>query len=552
MSDQPPSGPPQDQPPTPPTPPGPPAANPQPTYGYPQAPPPQQPPGYGYPAPQQHPQQPQQPGYGYPAQPPTVVAGDDTRAKENRAIALIVLAAVVAIGLIIGSGIWYSHSSDGGSTRAGGGKNGTGTATGGKEKVPDNPAADVLFKVPQPKTEENVVTTPGSWLSTGVYAKSGIAEITGYDLSDGHKKWTLKLPGPVCAATEHVTPDGRTGIVYQPSMPTKDNRPGCTQVAGVDVRAGTKLWTKSIGTGDFATTFQNVTVAGKTVAVGGLRGGAAYDIGTGKVLWQPKPGDNCDDVGYGGGTKLVAVRKCGAFDNRTLSIQNIDPTSGKVISEYKMSAGIEYAGIVSTDPLVVGADAGHSASGGSGVSDYFSIDSRTGRLLARIPVSGDTYDGECETITLVEECKGVVAGQGKLYLATKEHSGSKSKSIRTNEVVAFDLATGKQTGQRAEAGDGSTLFPLRMDGGNLIAYKEPPYDKGPQVVTIDGASFKSTTLMDLPPDQGDRSLLSGLQPTFSEYRYSQGKLFMAAPNAAKPIGSFDKDKNSVVAFGTRD
>ncbi|MFD8672146.1 PQQ-binding-like beta-propeller repeat protein [Streptomyces seoulensis] len=549
MSDQPPSGPPQDQPPTPPTPPVPPAANPQPTYGYPQAPPQQQPPGYGYPAPQQ---QPQQPGYGYPAQPPTLVAGDDTRAKENRAIALIVLAAVVAIGLIIGSGIWYSHSSDGGGTRAGGDKNGTGTATGGKEKVPDNPAADVLFKVPQPKTEENVVTTPGSWLSTGVYAKSGIAEITGYDLSDGHKKWTLKLPGPVCAATEHVTPDGRTGIVYQPSMPTKDNRPGCTQVAGVDVRAGTKLWTKSIGTGEFATTFQNVTVAGKTVAVGGLRGGAAYDIGTGKVLWQPKPGDDCDDVGYGGGTKLVAVRKCGAFGNRTLSIQNIDPTSGKVISEYKMSAGIEYAGIVSTDPLVVGADAGHSASGGSGVSDYFSIDSRTGRLLARIPVSGDTYDGECETITLVEECKGVVAGQGKLYLATKEHSGSKSKSIRTNEVVAFDLATGKQTGQRAEAGDGSTLFPLRMDGGNLIAYKEPPYDKGAQVVTIDGASFKSTTLMDLPPDQGDRSLLSGLQPTFSEYRYSQGKLFMAAPNAAKPIGSFDKDKNSVVAFGTRD
>ncbi|QBJ90925.1 hypothetical protein D0Z67_11820 [Streptomyces seoulensis] len=548
MSDQPPSGPPQDQPPTPPTPPVPPAANPQPTYGYPQAPPPQQP-GYGYPAPQQ---QPQQPGYGYPAQPPTLVAGDDTRAKENRAIALIVLAAVVAIGLIIGSGIWYSHSSDGGGTRAGGDKNGTGTATGGKEKVPDNPAADVLFKVPQPKTEENVVTTPGSWLSTGVYAKSGIAEITGYDVSDGHKKWTLKLPGPVCAATEHVTPDGRTGIVYQPSMPTKDNRPGCTQVAGVDVRAGTKLWTKSIGTGEFATTFQNVTVAGKTVAVGGLRGGAAYDIGTGKVLWQPKPGDDCDDVGYGGGTKLVAVRKCGAFGNRTLSIQNIDPTSGKVISEYKMSAGIEYAGIVSTDPLVVGADAGHSASGGSGVSDYFSIDSRTGRLLARIPVSGDTYDGECETITLVEECKGVVAGQGKLYLATKEHSGSKSKSIRTNEVVAFDLATGKQTGQRAEAGDGSTLFPLRMDGGNLIAYKEPPYDKGAQVVTIDGASFKSTTLMDLPPDQGDRSLLSGLQPTFSEYRYSQGKLFMAAPNAAKPIGSFDKDKNSVVAFGTRD
>ncbi|MGW5303805.1 outer membrane protein assembly factor BamB family protein [Streptomyces griseoluteus] len=546
MSDQPPSGPPQDQPPTPPTPAVP--GGPQPTYGYPQAPPPQPQSGYGYPA------APQQPGYGYPAQPPTVVAGDNVRARENRAIALIVLAAVVAIGLIIGSGVWYSPSSDGGgSTRAGGDKNGTGTAAGGKEKVPDNPAADVLFKVPQPKTEENVVTTPGSWLSAGVYAKSGIAEITGYDPADGHKKWTLKLPGPVCAATEHVTADGRTGIVYQPSMPTRTSRPGCTQVAGIDVRAGTRLWTKSIGTGEFATTFQNVTVAGKTVAVGGLRGGAAYDIGTGKVLWQPKPGDDCDDVGYGGGTRLVAVRKCGGYGDRTLSIQNVDPTSGKVISEYKMGAGIEYAGIVSTDPLVVGADAGHSASGGSGVSDYFSIDNRTGRLLARIPVPGDTYDGECDTITLVEECKGVTAGQGKLYLATKEHSsGGKSKLSRTNEVVAFDLATGKQTGQRAAAGEDYTLFPLRMDGGNLIAYKDPPYDKGGQIVSIDGTSFKSTTLMELPADQADRALQTGLQPDFSEYRYSQGKLFMAAPNAAKPLGNFDKDKNCVVAFGTRD
>lgn len=91
-----------------------------------------------------------------------------------------------------------------------------------------------------------------------------------------------------------------------------------------------------------------------------------------------------------------------------------------------------------------------------------------------------------------------------------------------------------------------------MDGGNLIAYKNPPYDKGGQVVSIDGASFKSTTLMELPADQADRALQTGLQPAYSEYRYSQGKLFMAAPNAAKPIGSFDKDKNCVVAFGTRD
>ncbi|MGW4286222.1 outer membrane protein assembly factor BamB family protein [Streptomyces sp. NPDC004673] len=531
MTDQPPQ---DQQPPTPPVPPD----SPPPGYGYPQAPPPPPQPGYGYPA---------QPGYGYPAQPPTVVAGDDTRARQNRTIALIILAAVVAIGLIIGSGVWYARSSDeaGGGKPTGSGKNGTGTVTPGKEKAPDNPAADVLFKVPQPKTEETTIGTVGSWLTGGVYAKSGLAEITGYDPADGTKKWTLKLPGPVCAASERVTADGRTGIVYQPSMPSKTEHPGCTQVAALDLKAGTKLWTASVGSGDFATPFQNATIAGNTLAVGGLRGGAAYDIGTGKPVWQPKPGDDCVDVGYGGGTKLVAVRKCGVYDNRTVTIQNVDPTSGKVISEYKMGAGIEYAGIVSTDPLVVGADAGHSAGGGSGVSDYFSIDNRTGKLLARIPVPGDTYDGECDTITRVEECKGVVAGEGRLYLATKEHGG-------TNEVVAFDLATGKQAGQRAAAGEDRTLFPLRMDGGNLLAYIDPPYDKGGQIVSVDGADFKLTTLMELPADQADRDLQTGLQPKYSEYRYARGKLFMASPNAGKPLGSFDKKRNLFVAFGTRD
>ncbi|CAM5718611.1 hypothetical protein SVIOM342S_01055 [Streptomyces violaceorubidus] len=55
------------------------------------------------------------------------------------------------------------------------------------------------------------------------------------------------------------------------------------------------------------------------------------------------------------------MRKCGSYDARQLNIQTIDPKSGKVLSEYKMAKGIEYAGVVSTDPLVVAADVGDSA-----------------------------------------------------------------------------------------------------------------------------------------------------------------------------------------------
>ncbi|MDO0927323.1 PQQ-binding-like beta-propeller repeat protein [Streptomyces sp. TG1A-8] len=586
-------GPPRDQPPAPPA--APPAAppslqkGPQPGYGHPQQPggePPQQPqPGYGYPHAPQAPQPPQppaghgypgqpynpyaqqppapgqpphpyaQPGYGYPGRPtvPMPPQPVPSGGGRNSAAVAIVVSALVAIALIIGGGVWYAKSSgDDGKKQDTAGTAGTddkggtgGTTSGGREEVPSNTASKVLFEVPMPKTDDTVVTS-GSWLTDTVYAKAGIAEIVGYDPAKGTKLWTIKLPGPVCTASEHVTDNGRTAVVFQPKMPAKNSSAGCSQVAAIDLAAGKKLWTRSVESGDYPVTFQNVTVAQHTVAVGSTDGGAAFDIDTAKALWRPKPGDSCYDAGYGGGTKLVAVRKCGSYDNRQLHIQTIDPRTGKVISEYEMAAGIEYAGIVSTDPLVVAADVGDSAGDGSGISDYFSIDNRTGKLLTRISAPGDEYGGRCDDISRIEDCKEVVAGNGRLYVPTEEHEGSGDYS-RTNEIIAFDLATGKQTGQRLEAGDGSTLSPLRMDGTDLLAYKRPPYDKGGQIVSVDGGSFKATTLLQNPATRGVRDAETSMLPDFAEILYAKGRLFMSAVYADK---SSYGDDDLVIAFGT--
>ncbi|MGW2030630.1 outer membrane protein assembly factor BamB family protein [Streptomyces argyrophylli] len=594
---QPPPNQPPAQPPQPPAQPPQPPQQPQPGYGYPQAPPPQPPqPGYGYPGAQQNPyaQQPPaptapqfpgygaqphnpyaqptqpmqpaqgvQPGYGYPGQgqPPTVPMAPRPEAGggRNNAVLFIVVAAVVAIALIIGGGIWYATSSghDGkhGTASSGGGTGGPddkgsgGTGGGGgKEKVPADPSARLLFGVPLPKADDTV-STAGSWLTDTVYAKSGIAKITGYDPVKGTELWTVKLPGPVCAASKHVDEEGRTAIAFQPKMPEKGSSAGCSQVAAIDLTAGKKLWTKSVKSGDYPVTFANVTVAQHSVAVGGTDGGAAFDIESGKSLWQPKPDDTCHDEGYGGGTRLVAVRKCGAYDDPQLSIQTIDPVSGKVISEYRMPDGVAYASVVSTDPLVVAADVGQSAGDGSGVSDYFSIDDRTGKLLARIPAPGDTYGGRCDGTTRVEDCRQIVAGNGRLYLMTEAHDG-KGEYTRTNEIVAFDLRTGKPTGQRAEAGDGYTLSPLRMDGGNLIAYNAPPYNKGGQVVSIDGGSFKMTRLLENPSTKSVRDSEVNLLPEYAELRFGKGRLYMSAVFAKeRDMSSYSKEY-LVMAFGT--
>ncbi|MGW1069235.1 outer membrane protein assembly factor BamB family protein [Streptomyces aureus] len=545
----------------------PPPASPQQPYGYPQTPPPAQP-GYGYPGQPQAPYNPagQPSPYGYPQpqtmpmqpQPPQPGGGR----KVNSQL-LIIVAAVVAVALIVGGGVLYSQ-------RSGGGDNNVSTAgptggpggndgkdgdkkNGGKEKAPANTASSLLFQLPAPAVPKGItsVATNGSWLTDKVYAKTGNAEINGYDRDTGAKTWTIKLPGPVCQASRHTTDSDRSAIIYEPAMPTKAQPShGCTQLAAIDLDAGAKLWTRTIKSGDQQINLDNVTISGNTVAAGSTGGGGAFDISTGKALWAPKTGDSCYDAGYGGGEKLVAVRKCGEYGStRQLHIQTIDPKSGKVISEYKMSPGIEYASIVSTDPLVVAADVGDSAGDGSGISDFFSIDNKTGKLRAKISAPGKTYAAKCDGITRIEFCKSLAVGNDKLYVPTEEHDGSGDYS-RTNEIVAFDLATGKQTGQRADAGDGYDITPLRMDGTSILAYKRPPYDKGGQIVSIDGTSFKETKLMENPATQSTRDAESSMLPDYAEILYDEGRLYMSQVYADKPTSATDK-AYLAIAFGTK-
>lgn len=477
---------------------------------------------------------------------------------------VIIVAAVAAVALIIGGGVWYASSSgkdDGKNNSSGtsggtGGKGGPGgdrtTGSTGKEKVPANTSSKVLFQVPAPAvTAESSVPTVGSWLTDKVYAKSGNAEINGYDPDSGAKVWTIKLPGPVCTAGRHATDSGRTAIVYEPAMPTKaEPSHGCSEVAALDLATGKQLWTRSVKSGDQKISLDNVTVSANTVAVGSTSGGAAFDISTGKALWTPKPTDSCYDAGYGGGDKLVAVRKCGEYGStRQLHIQTIDPTSGKVISEYKMSPGIEYASVVSTNPLVVAADVGDSAGDGSGISDFFSIDNKTGQLRTRISAPGKMYAAKCEGITRIEACMKLVVGNDKLYIPTEQRDGSGQYS-RSNEIVAFDLGTGKQTGQRADAGDGYDISPLRMDGGNLLAYKRPPYDKGGQIVSIDGTSFKETKLLENPAAEAIRDVETSMLPEYAEILYSKGHLYMSGVYADKPSSGSEKEYLAI-AFGAQ-
>ncbi|WP_405854209.1 PQQ-binding-like beta-propeller repeat protein [Streptomyces sp. NBC_00090] len=551
----------------------------EPGYGYPQQPPaaPQQSP-YGYPTPQQ--QQPVQPPYGYPTQPQQHYGGYPQTApapavapggKKLSAQLQIVIAAAVAVVLIIGAGIWYANSGSGGKddeakssagTSQGSGGNGgsgesKGTGGGGNEKPPADTQAKLTFQVPKPGVPD-VTDVSGSWVTDKAYVKTGVNSLVAYDLAKGTALWTLPLTGQICGASRHVTADNKLPILFEASKRVAPRYyQQCTEVGTVDLTTGKLLWSTSVtggSAGDQKARFGEITVSGTTVAAGGNDGGAAFDIANGNPRWKPQANDqNCYDLGYGGGAGLVAVRKCGPYESQYVLIQNLNPTTGAPISQYKMPTGVKYASIVSTKPLVVAADVGDSAGDGSGISDFFSLDEKTGKLKAKITADPDQYGARCRA-TRVESCTKAIVGNGRLYVPTEEHEGSTGEyGDETNEVIAFDLATGKTAPEKADAGDKYTLVPLRMDGGSLIAYKAPPYDKGGRIVSIDGVTMKETVLLENPADPTVNDIENSFSPDYSEILYRDGRVFMSAVMLSKPRSSASPTDNEplAVSYSTR-
>ncbi|MEU6013755.1 PQQ-binding-like beta-propeller repeat protein [Streptomyces sp. NPDC047515] len=557
---------------------------PQPGYGYPQGQPPQ--PGYGYPQapvpgrPQQGygfpqgmpPGQPPQQGYGYPTAPmqqqyPPLQngGGNGNGGKKFTTRMQIVVAASVAVVLIVAAGIWFASgggddgkkeeasqssggASEGKDTRQGGTVGG-----GGTEKAPADPKSRVTFQLPEPKVTD-VTKVDGSWLTDKAYVKTGLNEIVGYDMTKGTKLWSIPLAGQLCGASRHMSKDFKTAVLFEEGKPTKDKKyQPCNQVGAIDLNTGKLMWSKSVTgatSGDAPVRFAEITLSGTTVAAAGTEGGAAFDLGTGAERWKPKVStDSCYDTGYGGGEALAVVRKCGTYDDPQLVIQALNPTTGAPLSSYKMPPGVDYASIVSTKPLVVAADVGDTAGDGSGISDFFSIDASTGKLLTRIAADGEKYAARCQS-TEVESCQKLAVGNNRIYVPTEDHEGG-GEYGDTNEIVSFDLTTGKPTSDRADAGDRYTMFPLRMDGGNIIAYKAPPYDKGGQIVSIDGSTFKQTVLMENPGAASVREAESSFSSDYSEMLYSAGRLFISQTMISKTTGSSLSGKDYLaVAFGT--
>ncbi|MFF9559411.1 PQQ-binding-like beta-propeller repeat protein [Streptomyces albus] len=484
-----------DQPPAPGTPPG---------YGYPQgthaapthAAPTQaafgavSPPPPGPPSPPPGPPGPPGPPPGGYAQPPGGYPYANTAAgmpggggggrKNSKVVAIV--AAVVAVVLVAGVGVFFLTKDDGKKEDESKGKGGT-SATGGENpnSPPGNTQAEQVVDMKAP-TVNDVTTVAGAWATDKVFAKSSVREMLVQDLASG-KQTKIPLKGNVCAASNEMTKDHKVAVVVQETI---SNSADCTRMVIVDLDAKKIAWDQTMPNAK-TRSVDNVAISGDTVASAWIGGSVGYKISSKKKLWEAKP-SNCRDVGYQGGKSLVAVVECGHdFDRPQVSVQKLDPDTGKAKWKYEPPKGVKNVRVASTDPMVLVVGAGDELA-----SDVLTI-GEDKKLKAKISL-GKRYNKPCELE--VNGCYGMAVGSDTVYLSTTEHDGSSDMS-ETNEIMAFDFSTGRAK-WKSGAGEDRTIIPFKMQGENVLGYKTPSLGHGGEIVTLEPKKGKQTTLLKMP------------------------------------------------------
>ncbi|MCX5412018.1 PQQ-binding-like beta-propeller repeat protein [Streptomyces sp. NBC_00059] len=586
----PPAAPPQ-MPPTPPQTP-PPA---QPGYGYPQAPGAQ--PGYGYPqapgqpqdAPGPYAQQPgpygapsgpyaqqpgpygQQPGpygqqppggYGYPQQQypgaPTAPGGSGGGPFKGKPA--VVIGAALAALLVVGSGVYLATSGGDDPKKpvaktSSGAPEPTGSPTvdqgdgkgDGREADDDLNAgrkageAKVLWlttnDVDLPRNGADVY---GPWIVGDTLVKGMYRSVSGYSVADGKKKWSLALPADMCAAPATATTDGK--IVIGVKNGTTD-KADCADLQMIDLNTGKAGWKKSVtktGTWDLLSDI-GLAISGDTVTVGRTSNSNAYRVSDGKELFG-KPSGNCQPFAFAGGPKLIAASSCRTddVDNPQHQVQEVDPTTGKPKWTYKPKRGWEIDKVYSVSPLVVSLTQPEEKK--------WSILALKENGTLRSQLVGDKEDKfsvDCGHDFAIfgqklEGCTGLAADANTFYMMTEDDT---SGTGRTNKVIAFDLNTGKPKWKAAAPAE-RTMKPLRMEGGNVLVYLEPSYDKGGAIATIAPTGGAPKVVLQHPDST------TQIENFFSSKTvYAGGRSFIVSERVSASNDEEEKEQTTMMAFG---
>ncbi|MGW2679307.1 outer membrane protein assembly factor BamB family protein [Streptomyces sp. NPDC001436] len=520
---------------------------PQQAYGY--------PPQGGNPYAQQPPTVPQPPvqpgGYGFPPPGAPGAPGAPGGPPSRRGKGPVIIAAAVAGVLVLGGGAWFAFGSGDdpkrpvaqGSAPADPKPSGSpsvdkgdGSGNGAPEQTDLNagrkPGEDKVLWLKTVKlqaTGDIGIPTKGQWVVGDTIAKTLGNAVVGYGVADGKEKWRIGLPTEVCGLAAQTTADGKTVVIVKDGAGSNAN---CNQLKQIDLKAGKEGWTKEVvkegifdGGGSAA-----LSLTGDTVAVNRLGGTSAYRVSTGDKLFSGSVPEGCQPTQYtAGGGKMLGTALCMDADH-TIEVQDADPVTGKKSWAYRLAKGWQVNGVYSVSPAVL--DIGNRETKERAVIAL----TADGKKRSTMAAEGK-FAVNCGASVLddLQGCGEAAVDGDTLYLMT---DGGKNAN---NEIVAFDLATGKPKWRQA-AGDKRGLAPLKAANGQLIAYHSGALDEPGEIVSFPAAGGAPTTLLRLP--SGPAAKIEG-SFLYSSRAYVDGRFFLSVTSLA----GNSTDEKFLMAFG---
>ena len=350
---------------------------------------------------------------------------------------------------------------------------------------------------------------PTVWATGPTVGIARARDVAGYDAATGERRWTVPLSGEVCAVSSRPV-GGRVAVRFG------EERIGCHRVALIDLRAGRKVWERTITPNDPLKS-GDVVIAEGVVAVDWEYSTTAFRLDDGEPLWTvDSRGEQCEIDVLSGGPVLLAGRTC---ENKARSVHRLDPRNGRPVWDYGVPPGYEVEAMTTTRRVVLGL-----GGSGRGVSRFVVLDP-SGAWVAGFDVE-DENSVLCHDQRDLDRCIGVVVSDDSLYARPEKRSRIRER--RTVPVVSFDLSTGRARWE-TENPDNNHLYPLAMDGARLIAAQPRKPGRGgkgngggtpPRLVSVDAATGRTSVMWDVP---GEVSLWLG-----SRYgrQYAQGRLFI--------------------------
>ncbi|CAM3361292.1 PQQ-binding-like beta-propeller repeat protein [Kibdelosporangium persicum] len=459
-------------------------------------------PGHGAPGP--GPYGPPQGNYPPPGPPPggpwhghVPPGGPRPDARRTRLITIAVIVAVVVIGAA--GGVWFwTSGGDGGSAGAD-----TPAAQDYEAAVESVGAAEVAWQVPQgvaPKT----IGVDDHWVTGEHLVRRLPGRVVAYDMKTGKQAWEVpvgKVDDSRCPSSqEHsklrvallvATGDGTSSL--------------CEKLVVVDIGTGKEVVAADLPPvkGGQVRVTDVPVVFGEAVVVPSQAGVRVLDINTGAVRSTPSPDAACQSRSVGlFGDLLLAHAVCGNAGNQLRAFDaNLKSVWEWATPKGKDGKPLPVLDVVSADPLVV--ELGHFGH----ETQLMRVDPASGRTVPISAYVRGKYMSACDGWSLGYCDRARVAGNKVIVMTpptqvnpdTKDASpGMRSTEFR-NELVAFDLDTGKEAWRTGMvAGRALSLVPV-TDGG-VVAYQpaNPNGSKG-LVLSVDPGTGKLAPLMAIGP-----------------------------------------------------